>query len=314
MKIGILEHRDFSEIALEKLGGIGTIKFYDDNLNFQNFIYDLNVLFVRLGYKIDKKFLSHANSLEFICSPTTGVNHIDLNYLKESNIELINLRGEYEFLDKINATSEHTIGLIISLLRNYGKVFRSNAESDWVRDLYKGRELSRLKVGIIGLGRIGLKVAKICNSFSSKVGWFDLKEISTNDEYIKFSSIDDLISESNIIVLSADHSSEQKPILQYEQLAKMGGKYFINTARAELVDDDVLYNLASCGFFAGLAIDVIKDEQKSISRWRRWKALRDSYNVIVTPHIGGCTFESMCETEIFIADKLIKCLYEAKRI
>jgi D-3-phosphoglycerate dehydrogenase len=263
-------------------------------------------------YQIDQNILLECNNLKYICTPTTGLNHIDLDFIFKKNIKVISLKGEVEFLEDINATPEHTIGLIFSLLRFYGLVYRCDSQENWNRDLYRGDELSELNVGLIGLGRVGLKVAKFCNFFSPKINWFDPYRDSNLQEFTQLSSVNELIDQSQVIILSASYDPNNRPILNYENFLAMKGKYFINTARGELIDEDALYQLAVQGWFAGIALDVIKDEQQSLSRWDRWRKIRDFQNIIVTPHIGGCTINSMARTEIFIVNKLWSALCATK--
>lgn len=117
MQIGILEPSDFSSIAIEKLDNVGQVtNFSGENLNI--FLRDKDVLFIRLGYVISKDFMSMAKNLKYLCTPTTGLNHIDLQECKARDIEVISLKGEIDFLSTIRATPEHTFGLTLSLLRN----------------------------------------------------------------------------------------------------------------------------------------------------------------------------------------------------
>ena len=115
-KIGIIESKDFCSRAQKHLETIGEVSFYNPSSNnLDSFIQDKEVIFVRLGYLFNEKLLRNAKKLKYICSPTTGLNHIDLNYVKKREIRIISLKGEVDFLDKITATSEHTVGLLISL-------------------------------------------------------------------------------------------------------------------------------------------------------------------------------------------------------
>lgn len=140
MQIGILEPKDFSKKALSALSNIGSVELFS-GLELGNFLVNKKVLFIRLSYFVDKNFLDKAKSLKYICTPTTGLNHIDLNECKKNNIKIISLRGEYKFLSNIRATPEHTFGLVLSLLRNYKKSFLSKHNQAWDREKYKGFEL-----------------------------------------------------------------------------------------------------------------------------------------------------------------------------
>jgi len=118
MHIGILESERFSSEALAVLQTMGTVSCLDE-IDVASFVTDKEVLFVRLQYRIDKTFLDYAPALRFICSPTTGLTHIDIGELHKRGITLISLKGEHAFLRTVRATPEFTFNLILSLLRNY---------------------------------------------------------------------------------------------------------------------------------------------------------------------------------------------------
>ena len=110
---------------------------------------------------------------------TTGLNHIDLDAEKEKKVNLITLKTEKSFLKSIKATPEHTLGLIIAILRKY-KIAVSDIESEiWDRNKCKGEELNGNKVGIIGLGRVGFQ-GSLLETLGSKIFWFDVKNINAN--------------------------------------------------------------------------------------------------------------------------------------
>ena len=159
MKIGILESKNFSAEATARLNRLGEVFHYTKG-SVSNFIRDKEVLFVRLKYMLDEKFLGYAKALEYLCSPTTGLNHIVLRYIAKKKIDLISLNGERQFLNQIKATPEHGLGLILSLLRNYKDAYLGKQNDQWDRDRFVGEELFENKVGIIGFGRVGSILSK----------------------------------------------------------------------------------------------------------------------------------------------------------
>ena len=173
-KIGIIEHKDFSAAAVDKLSTLGSIMFFnsvEDDL--RTFVRDKEILFVRLGYLFDKKTLLAAENLQFICSPTTGLNHIDVDQASKQGIAVISLKGETEFLRQITATSEHTLGLIFSLLRNYKAILNITSEDEADREFFKGYELNSSSIGIIGMGRIGTHLSRYLYALGSRVFFYD---------------------------------------------------------------------------------------------------------------------------------------------
>jgi D-3-phosphoglycerate dehydrogenase len=112
-----------------------------------------------------------------------------------------------------------------------------------------------------------------------------------------------MVNGNDVIVLCASYSKENFEIINADLIELMKGKYFINTARGELVDEKKLLKKAQVNHFKGLAIDVLSNEngQHNLNELRK---LSKSKNIIITPHIAGATFESMSKTEEFIVDKL----------
>jgi phosphoglycerate dehydrogenase-like enzyme len=305
MQIGILEPKDFSNKALDILSSIGNIELFD-NIDLDSFLSDKEIIFIRLGYFIDKSFLNKAKKLNYISTPTTGLNHIDLYESVKRDIKIISLKGEDKFLSKIRATPEHTFGLVLSLLRNYKNAFLSQYHSEWDREKYKGFELYNNSVGIIGFGRVGKILAKYFEAFGTKVYYYDIdnsiKEINNS---IKINSISELIDISNIVILSASCSETDHHFFDKIYIDLLKNKYFINTARGELVDETYLIKKIKENHFKGLAIDVIQNEQ-SENHLDIFLELAEEKNFIITPHIAGATYSSMYRTEEFIVKKLMK--------
>ena len=306
MQIGILEPKDFSRKVLDELKSYGKVELFWGE-NREKFLEDKDVLFIRLKYKIDKSFLEEAPSLKFICTPTTGLNHIDINEVEKRKIKIISLKGEYDFLSTIRATPEHTIGLLLALLRNYNKAFLNPKNNEWNRDLYKGYEVYGKTIGIIGMGRVGKILSKYFNAFDAKIVFYDIKDVDTSYNSIEVKDISSLIIKSDIIFLTASYSKENEKMIGKEEIDLMKDKFFINTSRGELVDEKYLLTKIAQQHFRGLALDVIENETDlGNNNLKEFLPLCEKNNFIITPHIAGATYESMWRTEEFISEKLIR--------
>jgi D-3-phosphoglycerate dehydrogenase / 2-oxoglutarate reductase len=311
MRIGILEPLDFSDNAIKTLKSLGEVKLYDGK-NINKFIESINVLFVRLNYYVGEDLLKHSKSLKYICSPTTGLNHIDLQYAHKHNISVISLKDEVKFLSDIRATSEHTFGLILSLLRNYKQAFILQ-KTHFDRDLFKGSEIYNNTIGIVGYGRVGRLLSKHIKGFDAIVYFYDNDEKSVPSSGVKrLNNINDLIEKCNIICLCASYSEENEKLINREYIDKLKGKFFINTSRGELVDEDYLIDKIEDGFFKGVALDVIMNESKRNNNLDRLLSIDKRLNFILTPHIAGATYTSMKRTEDFIVEKLFNLHIESK--
>lgn len=309
--IGILEPTDFSPIALKRLTELGDVTLFteDKSQTIPLFLNKKDIVFTRLKHYLTDELTASMNRPRYICSPTTGLNHISKDLKIDARTHLITLKGETGFLNTIRATPEHTLGLIIAIVRNYQKAFM-RSDSKWGRDAYKGYELQNNSVGIIGLGRVGTLLAHYLQALDCAVSFYDLNETVRANQAQRHPSIESLIQQNNIIVLTASFEESNKNLLNAELLQMMKGKYLINTARGELIDEIVLIDLLKKNFFAGVALDVIADEQHTTHR-DKLVELTTQTNLILTPHIGGATWESMFATEEFIVEKLHKHIKDA---
>lgn len=306
MKIGILEPSFFSQSVLADLKAIGTVELYQDSQDLEQFIGDKDVLFIRLKYQINKKLIAAAKMLKFICTPTTGLNHIDETALNTRNIKIISLQNDSEFLQNIRATPEHTLGLLIALLRNYRVAFESTTIQNWDRNSCFGYEIKNSKIGIIGYGRVGSLVSKYLNALDANVSYFDIAKKKSPPNITIHKSIDELIIDNEIIILCASYNESNKYMIGNSQLMLMKDKFFINTARGELVCSKSLIELLNLNHFKGVAIDVWENEQES-NKDALVKNMKHK-NFLVSPHIGGATYTSLNETERHIFNKFINTL------
>lgn len=299
MQIGILEAKGFSNEALATLRHLGEVKTYEGG-DLGAFLQPLDALFVRLAHRIDEAFLRLSPRLRWLCSPSTGHTHIDEMALAKRGVQLLSLQGERKFLETIRATPEHTLGLVLALLRRYRRAFEDVATGKWDRDACRGDELNGNRVGIIGLGRVGFRVASYFSAFGANVAWCDPADVPSLPEWQRFPDIHDLIETSRIIVLCASYRAGEPPVISRKEVDAMEGRYFINTARGELVDEVALLAAVRSKRLAGVAIDVIAKENGE-NRLAEWRALLPGRNLILTPHIAGATFEAMEKTESYIA-------------
>ena len=289
--------RSFSEVderALSRRELLSEIRAYD-------------VLITRLGHQIDREVIDQGEKLRAIVTATTGLDHIETEYAQDEGIKTLSLKGENEFLRSIPATGEHTFALILSLLRNIPAAANSVLDGKWDRDLFVGRDLESRKLGLVGVGRVGQKVAEIAQGFKMQVGGYDPSPEQLMSSVKYFSSLEELLSWGEIISIHVPLNSETSFLINKNELSMMQeGSYLINTSRGKVLDEDALMAGLIKGYLAGAALDVIHSEQDvrlgEISSIIEFAKEND--NLILTPHIGGATKDSMHKTEIFMAEKL----------
>lgn len=278
-------------------------EFDDPELNAARL--NTEVLIVRLGRRIDSNFLDFFPNLRWLISATTGLDHLDLVELKSRQIDIVSLRGETEFLSTIPSTAEHTIALLLAMLRNLPAAVASVQNGDWLRDSYRGRQLKSRKLGVVGLGRTGRMVAEYASAFGARVAYFDP---NVNDPaWDKKDSLEDLLIDSEIVSLHVHLDESTVGMIGRRELDLLpDGARLVNTSRGALIDEDALVESLGSGRLAGVAVDVLADELVDIHSSPLWRAMKSGFPVIITPHVGGATLDAMQQCEEFVVQKFLK--------
>jgi D-3-phosphoglycerate dehydrogenase len=273
----------------------------------------LDILIVRLAHQIDSELLERANRLKAIVTATTGLDHIDLDYARSKGITVLSLSGETDFLRRIPATAEHTWALLLALVRNLPAAIQSVLNGGWDRDRFKGHDLAGRKLGILGMGRIGEKVAIYANAFNMKVVAFDTERKDWPDGVQRMTNQTDLFRQSEILSIHVPLNSATVGIIDEPELAQLPrGALLVNTSRGQIIAEAALLQALESGQIGGAALDVLGEERrKGLVDSPLIRYAREHSNLLITPHIGGATYESMAATEIFMAKKLKKFLKES---
>lgn len=237
-----------------------------------------HALLVGFKHRLDREALEKAPNLKVVATRSTGLDHIDLVFCKEKDIEVLSLRGETDFLKEIPATAELTFLKMGELLRRD-------------RHELKGRVL-----GIIGgRGRVGLQMCVFARTFDMKVIWSD-KNRPLESEWVldEFAEIEDLLKKSDIISLHITADEENRNFMDLEKFKLMkDGAYFLNSARGWLVDSESLE----------WALD-----NKLAGAWCDFNMGFEHPKLMWTDHQAGSTIESWVNTEKFMANKLVQYL------
>jgi D-3-phosphoglycerate dehydrogenase len=228
---------------------------------------------------------------------------------------VLSLRGRTQLLGHVRATAEHTIALMLALLRHLPEAAAHARSGRWRRDDFRGRELHGAAVGIVGLGRLGRIVSRTLLAFEARVFGYDPSvPEGAEPEGVTLVSLPELLRRAEIVSLHASLTADSEGLLGAKEIESMhDGAFLVNTARGELVDEAALLAALESGRLAGAALDVLADENPAGMPDRplvRYAATHS--NLIITPHIGGCTHESMEKTEVFMAETLVAHLGEGR--
>ena len=273
-------------------------------------VAEVDVLIVRLAHRVDAEVLAAGRRLRAVVTATTGLDHIDLEAAAARRVEVLSLRGETEFLRTIRATAEHTWALLLALARRLPWAFDSVRRGEWQRDDHRGGELSGKRLGILGLGRLGEQVARYGAAFGMSVAAFDPFRQDWPSDVRRCASQLELAASCDVLSIHLPLDDSTWGIVDAATLEALPrSALLINTARGPLLDEAALLRLLDTGHLAGAAVDVVDGERDGARPSSPLiEAAAGRHDLLVTPHIGGATWESMHRTEEFMADKLCRFL------
>jgi phosphoglycerate dehydrogenase-like enzyme len=259
---------------------------------------------------VDRDLVPSLTRLRWVQAPAVGVGHILSPELIASPIVLTNARGV-----RARAIAEHVMGVTIALARQLALAVRRQVEHVWALDEIETagtiRTLQGRRMGIIGLGSIGLEVARLAASFGLRVSAIRRRATHTLpegvDEVLAPNQLPALLQKSDAVVLSAPLTPETKLLINRETIGHIKrGALLVNIGRGRLVDDEAVIEALREGRLGGAALDVFTREplEPTSAYW-------DLPNVIVTPHISGAMEDYWTPLVALFADNLRR--FEAGR-
>jgi len=306
LKILVTEPENYSLAALETYRSLGEVSLGPlDDAALASKVAGYDVLVIRLRHVIGRALLDKADKLKVIVSPTTGLDHIDLDAVAERQATVLSLIGETEFLRSIPATAELTWGLLLALVRHIPQAYPSVLKGEWQRNRFRGHDLSGKTLGIVGLGRIGEKTARYGQAFGMQVIAFDPHRTEWLTGVEKMNSLKDLLRRSEVLLIHVPLEKDTISMFGAKELALLPpGAVLVNTSRGAVLDETALLKALESGYLSGVALDVIQNEASFGVRSPLVRYAKVHVNLLLTPHLGGATVESMAMTEAFMADKL----------
>jgi D-3-phosphoglycerate dehydrogenase len=262
---------------------------------------------------IDEEFLASAPRLRVIGSPSTGTDHMDLAAIDRRGIVRFDISREYELINSFSATSELAFGLLLALIRKLKPALSAAERGDWARERYTGFQLLGKTLGILGLGRLGAISARIGHGFGMKVIACDTKPKAVpNVTMVDFQT---LLRQSDVLTVHIHLTPETDGIIgpaAFEQMKPTA--ILLNTSRGRIVDETALLAALQSGRIAGAGLDVIDGEWLSDDERYHHPLVayaRDNESLLISPHIGGATTESIYGARIFMAKKIADWLRQA---
>jgi len=264
-------------------------------------IKDYTGIAVRTKFRIDAEIFAAATNLKFVARAGAGLDNIDDKIAFERNIELINApEGNRD------AVGEHATGLLLSLMNNFRRADIEIRNGIWDREGNRGYELKGKKVGIIGYGFMGQSFAKKLAGFEVDVMAYDKYKTGFSDAFAREVSMEEIVKYSDVLSLHIPLTAETKQMVDDEYFFHFKKPiFFINTARGEIVNTAAVLNAIKNGKILGAGLDVLQTEKFPALGEQPWyEELKNNEKVILTPHVGGWTFDSYRKISEVLVEKL----------
>ncbi|NLT94301.1 MAG: hypothetical protein GXW85_02020 [Clostridia bacterium] len=248
--------------------------------------------FLPQAFKVNKEVIDAGKKLEIISNFGAGFDNVDVEYATQKGIMVTNIPDTVT-----QATAELTMGLIISLLRRIVEgdlKLRAKDRGAWGDpNFFFADNLTGKTLGIVGMGRIGLAVARLAQAFGMNVVYNKRKPYSPEIDIqfkLKYLELEELLTQADVISLHCPLTPETHHLINAARLNTMKPTaYLINTARGPVVDEKALVEALKSGTIKGAALDVFEFEPKVSEE------LLSFNNVVLTPHIGSATLETRPE-------------------
>ena len=267
----------------------GLIKLLDE--------YD--ILIIGIEDKFTKDMLPITTKKKIIVTLSIGLDHIDRAFLENNNIKIINCQTS-----NVISVAEHIFALILGLKKRIIEANDISLRGENRRNLsMRSNDITGSTLGLIGAGKISREVIRISKVFNMKIICNTLnleKHKDLMEQGIKFISLDEVLSNSDIITINIPLTEENKNLISKEKIRLMKKTAtFINTSRGELVDMPELIKYADENKTFNVGLDIDAENYKDILNKKR-------NNVIVTPHIAGVTKEAVERMDIEMANRLVE--------
>ena len=292
MKIVFLDAATMGDVSFAPISALGELECYQTSSREESLerVKDAEILIIN-KILVDKELIDAAPSLRLICEAATGVNNIDLEYAASKGIPVRNAVGY-----STDSVVQMTFMMILSLVGKCryfddfvksGEYSRSGLFTNVDRMFF---ELRGKRLGIIGLGNIGGRVAMVGEAFGMAVSYFSTSGTSHSKDYPSV-SLDTLISESDIISIHAPYNQRTAGLIGETELRMMKpSAYIVNMGRGGIVDEAALAKVIDEGRIAGAGVDVFTAEP--LPSDNPLMNVRNLDRLILTPHIGWASTEA----------------------
>lgn len=291
-KIVVLDSKTLGNVNFDKLKEFGEVVLYEKTKTeeVEERVKDASIILTN-KVVLNKDNLKNAEKLEIICEAATGFNNIDIEYAKSKNIAVTNVAGY-----STPTVAQHTFATLLHLydkIGYYDEFVKSGeySKSGMFTNLDKPfNDIEGKKWGIVGLGNIGKKVAKIAEAFGAEVVYYSTSGKNNNSNY-KRVELDELLSESDIISIHSPLNSNTQGLFNYDNLKKMKkSAVLINMGRGPIVVEKDLAKAIDENIIAGAGLDVFSVEP--MPEDSPLLKIKNKEKIVMTPHIAWASIEA----------------------
>ncbi len=277
-------------------------------------IGDYDAFWGHVDLKVDRAVLARARRLKVIFSASTGTDHIDKEEAARRGIRVLSITRDYGLLDTFTATAECAWMLLLACHRHFRAATSSVLEGRWCSETFRGRQLANRTLGVLGIGRLGRMTVEMGKGFQMRVLGCD--RLPFEIEGVEAVDFNTLLRESDAISIHIHMEPANYHLFNDDVFSLMKeDAVLVNTSRGDIIDEAALIRALESGRLAAFGADVLHDEWREDMRQSplvRYAMTHD--NVIVTPHIGGCTFRSLVDARVFGARKLVHYLQTGEEL
>jgi len=296
MKIVVAEKISSSAVNFLREPGWEIITADQINGNLPEHLATADALVVRSAVQVDGALLEHAPKLRVVGRAGVGVDNVDLDAATRKGIAVMNTPG-----GNAVAVAEQTLGMMLAMARHLCKADSSMHAGKWEKKSLQGTELRAKTLGIVGLGKIGMEVARRARAFGMEILAHDpfVSPAVAKEQGIRMATLDEVYAAADYLTLHVGLTPQTTGMINADSIKKMKkGVRLVNCARGELIDEAALAEGLKQGQVGGAGLDVFVTEPLKNS------PLQALDNVVLTPHVGGSTNEAQEAVGVQIAKQV----------
>jgi len=305
-----LDHLPGTRRLLESFGEVRYVDAAPESL--REALPDADAYFASMQVRITGEMIDQSPRLRAIATPSTGLDHIDLDAARERGIAVLGLKDDRKLLDRITATAELAWALLLACARRFPEAMAAVRRGQWARDEVRGHQIAYKTLGILGCGRLGTMMAEYGRAFRMKILGCDLRTIDLPG--VEQVSFERLLRDSDVLTVHIHLTEENRGLIGRDALAAMKpGSILVNTSRGAIIDEAALIDALENGPLAAAGLDVIEGEwREDMTEHPLMVYARTHHSLIITPHVGGVTYEAQAMAYEAATQKLADYLHKTQ--